>query len=284
MTKTQTARHIIQTFKEVKDKKNILQRVREFQVKAQLNYESEEFLVKTAETPQELMRVLELRHEIFVKDWQGRNAFHGLDVDHFDFSGDHLMIIKKSSAEVVGTYRLLCSKFTGEFYSESEFDLTNFLKSPGVKLELGRACVHQDYRTGSTIDLLWKGLSRYIDITQAQYLFGCASLKTTDPFLTAAVFHYFNKKNLWKDDFTIRPLKKYVFKNFNWSPDMILEDLSVPQAKELIPPLLRSYIHAGAAIYGEPALDRLFQCVDILTILKMDQLNPKFRQRFFQGH
>lgn len=285
MTKTQTARRLFQTFKEATSKKSILQRVREFQVKSPLLYETEEYLVKTAEDPQELMRVLELRHEIFVKEWQGRQAFHGMDVDSFDFSGDHLMIVKKSSREVVGTYRLLCSKFTDEFYSESEFDLGHFLGSAGTKLELGRACVRSDYRTGATIDLLWKGLSRYIDATSADYLFGCASLKTIDPALTASVFEYFSQKDLWKADFSIRPVKKYTFKEFSWTPgDTNQPGLTPQQAKEIIPPLLRSYIHAGAAIYGQPALDKLFQCIDILTILDMSHLNPKFRQRFFQGH
>src|SRR5690606_22570614 len=119
----------------------------------------------------ELLKILQLRHDIFVKEWQGRKTYHGLDVDNYDFAGDHLMIIDKSNNEVVGTYRLLCSKFTDRFYSQSEFHMDEFLRWPVVKLELGRACVHPQYRDGSTIDLLWKGLTRYIDEVEARYLF-----------------------------------------------------------------------------------------------------------------
>jgi putative hemolysin len=118
--------------------------------------------VTTAQNGRDLREALELRHEVFIREWQGRSTFTHLDVDDYDFHADHLIIKDKRSEEVVGTYRLLSSRFTDRFYSASEFSMDTFQVFPGTKLEMGRACVHKDYRDGRSIDLLWKGLTQYI--------------------------------------------------------------------------------------------------------------------------
>src|SRR5947208_12946318 len=43
--------------------------------------------------------------------------------------------------------------------------------------------------------------------------------------------------------------------------------LPISQKREFLPALLRSYLHAGAKVYGWPALDLDFACTDLLTIL-----------------
>ena len=48
-------------------------------------------------------------------------------------------------------------------------------------LELGRSCVHRDYRSGIILKLLWQGISNYINNYKIKILFGCASFQGTDP-------------------------------------------------------------------------------------------------------
>jgi putative hemolysin len=277
MGATVAARKIIRTFQEVRQKKSLIQRVREYRGFVPLEYETEDFRVTTAKNGPELLKVLQLRHEIFIEEWQGRRAFHGLDVDQYDFTADHLMIIDKRIDEVVGTYRLLSSHFTHDFYSSSEFELDEFLRMPSVKLEMGRACVHSSYRNGNTIDLLWKGLGRYIQATKTEYLFGCSSVKSIDPALINKLYRTLADQEGFDDRFRIRPVWDYRFPGFlSASP----EPLSPMERRELMPPLLRSYLNAGAKVYGWPALDRDFACTDLLTILDWKTLNPKFQSRF----
>ena len=276
-----SAKKLFQSFKEARHKKSLYERVKGFQPKVRMSYDSEGFRVQTAQTGADLLQVLQLRHEIFIREWQGKDFFHGLDVDNFDFLGDHLMIIDKSSDSVIGTYRLLCSRFVSDFYSEQEFDLSLFMRWPSVKLELGRACVHAEHRNGNTIDLLWKGLTRVTELTQAKFLFGCASLKTEDPQTVKALLQDLSGRDQCSDDFQVRPTKKYAFPNFaiESQPSNVSSEV-----RRLLPPLLRSYLHAGAKVYGEPAWDRDFACTDLLTILDLQQLNRKFRQRYFPSH
>lgn len=277
MGATIAAKKLIRTFQEARQKKTLYHRVREYRGFVGIEYETEDFRVCTAQSGPELLKVLQLRHEIFIEEWQGRRAFHGLDVDQYDFNADHLMIIDKRIGEVVGTYRLLSSHFTHDFYSSSEFQLEDFLRLPAVKLEMGRACVHSTYRNGNTIDLLWKGLSKYIQETKTEYLFGCSSVKSTDPAVVNKLYRTLHEQEGFTDDFQVRPTWDYRFPGFLHSSP---QPLSPAERRELMPPLLRSYLNAGAKVYGWPALDRDFACTDLLTILDWKQLNPRFQSRF----
>lgn len=271
------ARNLLRSFQESRQRKSLYNRIRDFRGFVPLKYETEDFVVTTARSGPELLRVLELRHEVFVQEWQGRRAGHGLDVDLYDFNADHLMIIDKRLGEVVGTYRLLSSHFTHEFYSACEFDIESFERVPSIKLEMGRACVRTDYRDGNTIDLLWKGLTRYIFLTKTEYLFGCASIKSTDPVALGRAYRTLRDQGSWTDDFQVRANWDYQFPGFSM---LSSESLDPTERRDLIPALLRSYLLAGAKIYGWPALDRDFACTDLLTILDWKQLNSRFQSRY----
>jgi len=263
---------------ELSQQPQTLERVRGFQPKMFIKFETDDFIVKTAEHQSEFMRVLELRHEVFIREWQGRELPSGLDLEPYDFVGDHILIINKKLDMVVGTYRVLCSEFCDRFYSQDEFYMGAFLMRPGTKLELGRACIHADFRDGNTIDLLWKGLARYIEATRSQYLFGCTSIKTVNQQKIESLIGDLQAGENWSDEFCIRATSHYQFKGLNFLAPQIEEGF---RARDWVPPLLRSYLHAGAKVYGEPALDRQFACVDMLTVLDMRNLTKRFQARYF---
>ena len=52
---------------------------------------------------------------------------------------------------------------------------------PGEILELGRSCVDPTYRSGATMQLLWRGIAEYVFYHDISIMFGCASLPGTDP-------------------------------------------------------------------------------------------------------
>lgn len=60
-------------------------------------------------------------------------------------------------------------------------------------LELGRSCVHKDYRANSTINMLWKGIATYLNDHDIAYMFGCASFE--EPTLLIS-------RNLWRTSIT----------------------------------------------------------------------------------
>ncbi|MBY0370109.1 GNAT family N-acetyltransferase [bacterium] len=254
--------------------------LRGFQPKIRVQFEKGNFIVKTVESWAELEQVLKLRHEVFHCEFIGTPLPFPLDFDRFDPLGDHLVIVDKEQGKIVGTYRLICSRFSENFYSASEFHLDGFLKEPGVKLELSRACIHRDYRDGVVIALLWRGLVQYIQQSQAAFLFGCASIRSMDPAEVRVIYEYLAAKQFLSNDHGIGPVDSYRMRG--WDPKLV-EPKETDAGKAMIPPLLNAYLRAGAKVYGQPALDEAFKCVDLFTVLKMDKLTPGFERRYQTG-
>ncbi|WP_305808551.1 GNAT family N-acetyltransferase, partial [Staphylococcus epidermidis] len=120
-----------------------------------------------------------------------------------------LIIIDRKSRRIVGTYRMISSKFSAHFYSQGEFKLDGVLALPGNKLELGRACIHPDFRTGAIINLLWKGIADYIRKTDTEYLFGCASVHTVDAVVASRLLALLREKEVAVDALGVEPTEKY---------------------------------------------------------------------------
>ena len=248
-----------------------------FKAKVVFSIEAEDFIIKTASTLEDLKLALKLRHQVFLEEGLGRSHETGLEFDSYDHTADHLMIIDKKGNFAVGTYRLICSKFADTFYSQGEFHLDQFLAQEGIKLELGRACTHKDHRTGRTMDLLWQGLSRYIRETQTRFLFGCSSIDSEDPAAVFSVLKSLELKENVSYELGIMPTAKYEFEEAKTHHQNAIED---KQILRTLPPLLRSYLHAGSKVHGYPALDKDFKCADMFTILDLMDLNKKFAERY----
>lgn len=222
------------------------------------------YTLKTANRLDELIKTFHLRNAVFKGDSSK------LDLDHLDHICDHLLIIDNEDSSVVGTYRLI---FGSEFYSDGEFNLSGFKKLPGTKLELGRACITENHRNGSVIDLLWKGIGRYQELTGARFLFGCSSIFTVNPREMAALMKQMSEKNRHEDNMNIRPVPAFTHPKLG-------QAAGEPMAAKL-PPLLASYFMAGAKVHGVPAFDKDFDCFDWFTILDLNDVSSSYKRRYF---
>lgn len=255
------------------------QRVKEldfsdFKAKFDFTLKTNEYTLSTAKSNRELQELFKIRHQLFL-------GGPGIDCDIYDHFADHLVITSNVTGEICGTYRLLCSETLKGvdhpgFYSETEFNLDRFLKSPGIKIELGRACVKEDHRNGRVIDLLWKGIAAFVKHYQADYLFGCSSMEVISKPELYSLYKNLKEKDYYSDEFQINPLKK-----FHYIDSTIGESYEHNVEAGTFAPLIRSYILAGARLYGTPAHDKDFDCLDFMTILKLDQVSSSFKRRYF---
>ncbi|MBD64962.1 MAG: hypothetical protein CME62_07125 [Halobacteriovoraceae bacterium] len=235
--------------------------------------DTEKYQLKTASHVEELINVFRLRYQNFLEAVKGDEATY--DLDEFDHLCDHLVIIDKSTQQIIGTYRILCSDFTSKFYSATEFKIDEFLKIPGKKIELGRACIDPHYRNGQVIDLLWKGIAEYHYATGAKYMFGCSSVKTQSPQVALGIYNYLEARGNALREYNIEPLPKFKMDFSGCTQESAIE------VKNFIPGLLRSYLTAGAKIIGEGAIDRDFECVDFFTLINIEEISPLFKKRYF---
>ena len=129
-------------------------RMKAYEPRVQLKILKPPYVIRTVSTRKEFQQVLSLRYSIFEREFRGNWIPFGWDADEYDFLGDHLVIEDTRTGRIIGTYRLICSRFSALFYTASEFELDSFLATPGVKLELGRACIHPLYRNGAVMGLI----------------------------------------------------------------------------------------------------------------------------------
>ena len=211
-----------------------------------------------------------LRWRVFAEEFGARlsSPVPGLDVDRYDPHCEHLLVRNAASGEVVGTYRILSGKRSldaGGFYSESEFDLTRVLHLRPHIMEMGRACVHPDYRSGATITLLWAGLADFILRHKVQYLLGCASVPMHDGgHHAAAVFRRLERDRMGPADWLVFPRCR-----------LPLERLLGEDSAD-IPALIRAYLRIGAVVCGEPAWDADFNTADLLLMLPTSKIDHRY--------
>jgi putative hemolysin len=257
--------------------------VHKFVPKVDIFFETESYIVRTISTMKELRQAFALRYQIFHVEMIGKPAGIGMDIDEYDFACDHLAIICKKTDQLVGTYRLNCSLFSDDFYSEREFEILNILATDGVKLELGRACIEQEHRKGSVISLLWRGIAEYMMKTNSKILFGCTSVKIKTTYEASLLHRYFHHNRRIDREFSTVPTSRYKMPGLElWTKYFLvpLSEAENAEALALIPPLCRAYLKAGATFSGEPAWDREFSCIDFLTILRVEDLNKVLWKKY----
>lgn len=242
------------------------------------------FLIKTLKTPQELRSALKLRYKVFQVELIGLEDNDSDDYDQFDLKADHLGIFDKKSGFLVATCRVNHSDFCKNFYSEQEFNLKPMIDNNLKKLEIGRVCVHSDYRKGIIIILLWRAIAKYIEVSKADILFGCGSVNTLEPKDAFLLYRYLSVKNKIKSIDGILPQNSYTSEKFI----ELLETAHAPlnneellKAEALLPPLCRSYFDIGCYVPTIPAFDHEFKCIDFLTVLNMHELDPTVRKKMF---
>ena len=250
-----------------------------YKPKLVFNIDSEKFIVKTAETKRELLSVFQLRNDVFYKEWTGKSSESGLDIDEFDMRADHLIVIQKNTNKVVGTYRLITSKFSDCFYTEKFFNIKSFLsKRSGNKVEMGRACTHQSLRGSQAIHYIWLGLARYFRYTFSRYMFGCVSIVNTSLEDVVGIYNIFLEKEIVDKEIVVLPLKKYQIASF----DELLLKSKVDQCNMLkLPRLFLWYLNLGAKIHGPPTYDPEFGSYDFFLTLDFKNIgNPKLVNRY----
>jgi len=185
------------------------------------------FHVGLATTPSDIRDAQRLRWKVFAEE-MGANletTSPGLDIDFYDRWCDHLIVREGQGGEVVGTYRILspdAARRVGSFYSDGEFDLTRLAHLRHRMVEVGRSCVHPDYRRAGVINLLWGGLAEYMMASGHDYLIGCASIGMQDGGHNAAsVWHAVREKYLAPAEWRAfprcpLPLEKYSPQHARW--------------------------------------------------------------------
>jgi putative hemolysin len=223
----------------------------------------------------EVREAQRLRYQIFAGEMGAHlhTPMPGLDYDHFDAFCRHLLVRDRATGQIIGYTRLLTAELAqqaGGFYSQTEFNLAPILQLPGRFLEIGRTCIHPDYRNGATIATLWSGVAAFIIEQGFDYLIGCPSIPLGMGYREAhAIYTQLAANHLIEAPLRV---KSYV----------PLPPIAAPADPEKValPPLLKAYLRLGAKIGGEPYLDADFQVADLFILLPTHEIDHRYARHF----
>ena len=251
--------------------------------------EVDNFVIKIAEKKSELKKAQALRYSVFYKEKKAiptiSKKILRLDYDKVDKFADHLIVIDKNKKgiknKIVGTYRLLrgdIAAHCGEFYTSSEFDLSKILNSykNNQILELGRSCVHQDYRNGTIMNLLWKAIAKYVKLYDIKILLGCASFHGTDVMKYTNELSYLRKNFSLPDELSVKSLDTKIYPAYN----EINSNTNDLRTFVKLPPLIKGYLRIGGKVSHDFFVDYKFNTIDLCMIVTTDNIDEKYKKKY----
>jgi putative hemolysin len=247
--------------------------------------EAGRYVVRFAQTAEELDAVLRLRFEVFnleLDEGLASSFMTGRDEDEFDATSHHLLVLERASGRAVGTYRLRTPETDVEsrgFYSAGEFNLACLPPQvAGESVEIGRACVAQAHRNTQVLFLLWRGLAAYLDHNGKRFFFGCCSLAGTDARAGLRVLKLMEREGHMHPTLYVPPRA-----GFECGDDTDQDTGPFVVGDPSVPKLFRSYLRFGAKVCGPPALDRAFRTTDFFVVFDANAMDAKTRKLFFEG-
>ncbi|MFB2531845.1 GNAT family N-acetyltransferase [Paracoccus sp. p3-h83] len=242
------------------------------------------FEVRLAQTEADCLASQRLRYSVFVQELGGDGDLVDhrarLERDDFDPFFDHLVLVdtRRDPAaldHVVGAYRLLRDDRAaqiGRFYCDGEYDLAPLRASGRRLLELGRSCVHPDYRGGSGMFLLWNGLADYVLTHGIEVLFGVASFHGTDTAALAQPLAWLHHHHLAPPELRVTARPPFA------RMDMLARDaLDRRAAMTAMPALIKAYLRLGGVVGEGAFIDQPFNTTDVCLLMDTERMSARHR-------
>ncbi|WP_322889040.1 MULTISPECIES: GNAT family N-acetyltransferase [unclassified Yoonia] len=245
---------------------------------------SPQFSVAIAQGAADLRAAQRLRYEVFVAELGGDGPLVDhtarLEKDAFDPHATHLILrdlARPDADQVVGVYRLLdaeAAQAAGQFYCATEFDLAPLTRSGLKLLELGRSCLHRDYRGGIAMMHLWQALADHVQAQGIDVLFGVASFHGTDLERLAAPLSLLFHRHAAPPPFQVQAtgLGARAF------APLPLDRIDRVAAMRDTPALIKAYLRIGGVVGQGVYVDEAFNTTDVCLILPTSCVSLRQKQ------
>ena len=252
------------------------------------NIKNEKFEIRLAKTEEEVIAAQKLRYKIFFEEDGAipseQVKLEKRDFDEFDPFCDHLIAIDKTAGDnpadyVIGTYRLMRkdgAKKAGKWYSQSEFNVEKFNDYNGEVLELGRACVHKDYRTKIVMQMLWNGLAAYMFDFDIKLMFGCGSFLGTDVNQYKQSLSYLYYNCVAVDELAVEARGKDKCEY----PVIPKNEIDGVVAFKELPTMIKGYLRIGCKVSNTIFIDWNFNCFDVCIIFETKNLKQSYLEHY----
>lgn len=249
--------------------------------------------LRLATRKSEIRKAQKLRYKVFFKEGGAvadiKCRMTRRDICPFDRVCDHLIVVDhafvnrmgRRKPKVVGAYRLLRQEIAERsdgFYSARAFDIAPLIaRHPGKNfLELGRSCVHKNWRNKRTLELLWRGVWTYVRHHHIDVMIGCASLPGANPLAHVRALSFLHHNAPANGVWRVAAL------THNAVPmDYLACDPMDPRrALAALPPLVKGYLRCGAKVGAGASIDHLFGTTDVFVVMPVAEIEPRYINYF----
>ncbi len=184
----------------------------------------------------------------------------GVDADQHDNVCKHILVEDLQTGQLAACCRVLplaSGQDINLSYSAQFYDLERLSHHAGPLLELGRFCLNPTLHDPDILRIAWGALTRMVDATSAQMLFGCTSFAGTDPAPLNDALSYLCQNHPPPEQW--HPRAK--------APEVVHPGpVTDPRfALQTLPALLRTYLAMGGWVSDHAVIDRKMNTIHVFT-------------------
>ena len=218
------------------------------------------YVARFADSDADVMAAQALRHLCFIEHGGGVAQPGHLDRDAFDPKCRHVLV-EDMAQQLVACFRLLPlndGAQIGQSYSAQYYDLRALQDFAGPMVEMGRFCVHPEVHDADVLRVAWGAMTRFVDETGVELLFGCASFAGTQAEAYLDAFGMLHERHLAPKRWLPRIKAPHVvrFARRVIDPKLALRHM---------PPLLRSYLGMGGWVSDHAVVDTRMNTLHVFT-------------------
>lgn len=248
---------------------------------ASLPQRSDTLAYEIARDADTILEVQRFRAKVFSQAYQ-LYFDSGIDQDRYDHYSAHVLVRDLRTGHIVACTRIItpdAKKYLGKYYSECEFDLSDFLRGKKDVYEIGRTCVDESYRGGDVLGVLWMGMVPLVlQELKAKYLIGTVSINLArKPEKMLSTEAYMAHKARQAD---YPSLKVFDTEKFLFGRDVVFADVwqtekkkkeKLAYRKKDVPSLIKHYRRMGAVFSREAYHDAMFNCADYFLAVEVNK-------------
>ncbi|WP_282602308.1 GNAT family N-acyltransferase [Paracoccus sp. PARArs4] len=232
------------------------------------------YRARLAETPDDLRAAQRLRWICFL----GRNGApddgSALDADALDAECSHMLIEDMRHGTLVCAFRFLPLADGSQIarsYSAQFYDLDALQRFDGPMVEMGRFCIHPDCHDPNIVRIAWAALTRFVDETGVEMLFGCSSFVGCEPEPHEDAFAMLKERHLAPRRWLPRVKAPRVFR---FARALRMRKPDPKRAMAAMPPLLRSYLAMGGWVSDHAVVDPALKTMHVFTGVEIRAIPP----------
>lgn len=205
----------------------------------------------------------------------------GTDSDTFDALCHHVLVEAVKSGDLVACFRLLpLADGTGisSTYSAQYYELSALKDFDGPMVEMGRFCIHPNWSDPDILRVAWGAMTKFVDDTGVEMLFGCSSFAGTSEAAYLDAFSLLKERHLAPKRWLPRVKAPSIFafgRKHLRKPDL-------KAAARAMPPLLKTYLLMGGWVSDHAVVDRDLNTLHVFTGVEIRAIPPA-RQRLLRA-